>query len=123
MNGLLCTETTDDYGVPESPVSKRGLHAHADPLHPLEKRGPPRPFKWTTLGGFSMKTRSRRYPRPDEYMDLLSLRLTGLSEHYYAMRGRECERRRLEQFLIVTQRPPANTQVDHNLPASLFFDT
>lgn len=108
MNRLLCIVTTDDYGVPETPVSKRGLHVHGADLHhdhPLEKRGPPRPFKWTTLGGFSMETSSRRYGGPPEYMRLLSLRLAGLSEHYYAMRGRECERRRLEQFLIVTELP------------------
>lgn len=116
MNRLLCTVTTDDYGVPDTPVSKRGLD-----LHPLEERGPPRGFKWTTLGGFPMETASRRYGGPAEYMRLLSLRLAGLSEHYYAMRERECERRRVARFRIVTEQPPENTDVEHSLPASLFF--
>ncbi|RKU40671.1 hypothetical protein DL546_003055 [Coniochaeta pulveracea] len=112
INPLYCTGTTDDYGVPDTPLSKRSLGV-------IEKRGGGRPFKWTTLGGNPMTTRSRAYPGGSEYMRLLLARLAGLSDQYYEMRQRECDRRRLQRFHIVTEDAPANTEVEHSLPALL----
>ncbi|KAJ4381977.1 hypothetical protein N0V85_008603 [Neurospora sp. IMI 360204] len=112
INPLYCTGTTDDYGVPDTPVSKRSLSV-------IEKRGPGRPFKWTTLGGNPMETWSRAYPTRRQYMRLLLFRLAGLSDQYYEMRQRECDRRRLQGFRIETEEPPANTEVEHALPILL----
>jgi hypothetical protein len=111
INPLLCTTTTDDYGVPDTTALKRDVEY-------LGKRGPPNPYRWTTLGAHKMVGWSRRHGNGDDYMRLLASRLAGLSDHYYAMRGRDCTRRQLGQFQIVTQEAPARTQVEHIVPVS-----
>lgn len=87
--------------------------------HSLDIRGPPRPYKWTTITGLVMLQYSLSYPTPMNYMEYLRRAVPGIVNRWYQMLSRSCSdpslrATRFNNLLV----PPPEAQVEHIIPVS-----
>lgn len=86
----------------------------------LEKRGPPRPFKWKLLAGGVVLQESLRYITPAQYMRQLRQGLRGIANRWFQMRSRSCGSPSLAQTDFENlEDPPAGGQIEHPIPVSI----
>ena len=124
---LKCNVTTCDLNPGLCEIAADGGYQRRD-FRIIEKRGPPRPFKWP-LHGYEAASalyqimRSRSYPNPGRYMRILQNGLRGVASRWWRMRSVDCGNPNLHAEPLSRDggSAPRRAQVEHIIPVLVTF--
>ncbi|KAI1852652.1 hypothetical protein JX266_002193 [Neoarthrinium moseri] len=112
---------TDDDGQDDFDVKRRHLTAldQGDGLSLLEKRGPPRRFKWWTVSEQLIEQLSLTYITLRQLWRRSQSETTGVPDRWFSQRSEQCDNPQVEPREIVVGEDhsmPSDIQVEHTLP-------